>query len=140
MYRGFYCSLAELAIRRGALGVAEAILGKIPREQQGDLPELLLGVQEARENKLVFPPWIPVGERWNGPRLFAKDEVSARMPGRVELIEGDKVTFQVATRGDGGEVRFGWLYTPRGEILHTGTFVEVATLKGSGRREIRVAR
>lgn len=149
VYREFYRPLAELAIRRGALDVAEAILGKIPSSQRGDLPELLLGVQEARENKLVFPPWIPVGERWDGPRLFAKDEVSDWMPGRVARIEGDKVTFQVATRGDRGEVRFGWFYTPlegggqqpsAGEILTPGTFVEIATRRGSDRREILVFR
>lgn len=151
VYRELHRPLAHLAIYRGALDVAETILAKIPTSDRAScawlpaLRQLLLGVREAREQRLVFAPWIPVEERWSGPRLFAQSDVSDWMPGRVEQQDNREIIFRVATR-EGGVERFGYLRLSPDEVraaaagtarFAAGTFVEIATLKRPKRRAIR---
>lgn len=150
VYRELHRPLAHLAIYRGALDVAETILGKISPEDRAScawlpaLRQLLLGAREAREQRLVFAPWIPVEERWTGPRLFAMSDVSDWMPGRVEQQDNREITFRVATC-EGGAERFGYLRLSSDEVraaagtarFAAGTFVEIVTLKRPKQRAIR---
>lgn len=150
VFRQLHRPLAHLAAHRGQLDLAEEILLSIPSDLRSDCPwlvpltEIVVGIRDAKAQRLVFPPAIPIERRWQGPHLFTPTEVENWCPGRVEHADSTGTTFRIAQYTDGQE-RLGHLTLTQSELFHAagpatfpaGTFVEIATTRRGHKRVIR---
>ncbi|WP_437947560.1 hypothetical protein WME98_43550 [Sorangium sp. So ce296] len=127
--------VARLLLSRGRLDFAAEVLEDVPRELRASwwqaLDQLCVCLEEDRDERLVFPPTLPLAMRWKGPHLADEREVHAWKPGRVFGRDEQVVLLLVAdhpdtvstlclSKGDLGEV---WNASP--SQLRVGTFVEL---------------
>jgi len=97
VYRELHGEVARLLLHRGRLDFAEQVLEDVPhrfrREPWCDaLTRLLTMLREAERDEVVFPPSIPLDERWSGPHLVSDEErlrVRSWMAGRVSAVDSE---------------------------------------------------
>lgn len=156
LYEEAHRQVARLLLHRGELAFAREVLEDVPPRHHAPwhaaLVRLLISLEEAEKNHLVFPPHLPVEERWSGPHLIRDPgdlaAVKSWTPARVAKTDEDALRLRIAQLVE-GEVRYGWRDVTRGELkrlsryaesLHipAGTFVELITLKQQKRRKEEV--
>ncbi|KYF49618.1 hypothetical protein BE04_51055 [Sorangium cellulosum] len=135
VYEALHGQAARLLLSRGRLDFAAEVLEDVPRELRASwwqaLDQLCVCLEEDRDERLVFPPTLPLAMRWKGPHLADEREVHAWKPGRVFGRDEQVVLLLVAdhpdtvstlclSKGDLGEV---WNASP--SQLRVGTFVEL---------------
>ncbi|MCC6877004.1 MAG: tetratricopeptide repeat protein [Sandaracinaceae bacterium] len=137
-YKELHRPLARLLLHRGELELAREVLDGVPPALRHEdawwdaLDRLHARLTEAELEEVVFPPDIPLSERWNGPHLIGEGDRPERwMPGRVAHVDAEQVTIRVAEAPN----RFAWLDLDRKTIasewkgwkqaLTAGTFVEI---------------
>lgn len=144
--------VARLLLERSELGFAREVLEDVPETIRSApwwiaLDQLRVCLEEDRDERLVFPPKLPIAERWRGPHLASSGpgdaEIKSWRPGRVLGRDGDLVTVDVAS--EGGEISTveievralteEWHVAP-GE-LRPGAFVELVEYE-DGTREMNV--
>jgi tetratricopeptide (TPR) repeat protein len=145
VYRELHRPVARLLLHRGELAWARRTLEEIPTFHRrepwfGALLRLHIILAEAEREETVFPPYIPLAERWNGPHLVSSEEgVRSWRPGYVASF-GDIVNIRTARRDrkTGREV-FEWREYPQREFvkivgrrlshaIRAGAFIEIIEL------------
>lgn len=132
--------VARLLLARSELGFAREVLEDVPETHRSAswwiaLEQLRVCLEEDRDQRLVFPPTLPVAERWTGPHLALsgpggegiKDWKPGRVLGRDEALVTIDVarspeqlsTIEIELRAMAEE----WGVSP-GEV-HPGAFVEL---------------
>lgn len=156
LYRDLHMHVARLLLHRGQLRFAEEVLEDVvPEFQQHPwwlaLQRLLLQLKEAERDETVFPPHIPVEQRWSGPHLVRAPEERRRVrrwfPGRVAAIDQSGVHVRIAIAdGRDAAIEYGWRdfsnkefrqlspLAARGLSLPVGTFVEIVEFKKGRQR------
>lgn len=148
-YKELHRPLARLLLHRGQLDFAGEVLDDVPASLRSDLSwfdaldRKRVGLEEAELEQVVFPPHIPVAERWEGPHLVIGAQLAGTvthwLPGRISAIDGSSVHIRVAERDPDGSVAFGWHdYTrkafdrlcryARKLPIPAGTFLEIVTV------------
>lgn len=147
-YKELHGEVARLLLHRGELEFAREVLEDVPEETRGSawwraLMRLLVYLEEERDERLVFPPNVPLEERWDRPHLVPEEAVhlvKAWRPGRVVDRDERDVHIRVATRDAGGgkesisyvhlnRWRLKNTWSSRHHLLPTGTFVELLEYK-----------
>ncbi|AUX23316.1 hypothetical protein SOCEGT47_038390 [Sorangium cellulosum] len=135
VYEELHGPVARLLLSRSRLDFAVEVLEDVPRELRGSwwhaLDQLRICLEEDRDERLVFPPILPLAKRWEGPHLADKREVNDWKPGRVLGLDEEIVLLLVASGPDtvstvdlsADELREAWSALP-GQ-LRPGTFVEL---------------
>lgn len=140
-YRELHAQLARLLLSRSQIEFAREVLDDVPDEVRGEawwraLDQLHVCLEEDGDERLVFPPTLPISDRWSGPHLLPRGreqrEVIAWRPGRV-LGRDEQVVMLDTQDGEGspiGTLRLDaeslldqWQVAPR--LLPVGTFVEL---------------
>ncbi|WP_143177428.1 hypothetical protein [Cystobacter ferrugineus] len=151
IYDELHRQVAWLLLHRGQLEFAERVLADVPSSVQETAPwyrnfiRFMRVLQEAEENKLVFPPFIPVEQRWHGPHLILDPADAARIedwyPGRIASVDARGVHIRIAKRDpQTGHERYGWRDLTMEQFhrlsshaaslkLPAGTFVELVVLR-----------
>lgn len=154
IYDELHRQVAWLLLHRGQVEFAERVLADVPSFLQETAPwyrnfsRFMRVLQEAEENKLVFPPSIPVEQRWNGPHLILDPADAARVedwyPGRIATIDARGIHIRIAKRDPRtGHERYGWRDLTNDQLhrlsshaaslkLPAGTFVELVSLRPAG--------
>jgi tetratricopeptide (TPR) repeat protein len=157
IYDELHRQVAWLLLHRGQLEFAERVLADVPSSVQETAPwyrsftRFMRVLQEAEENKLVFPPSIPVEQRWNGPHLILDPADAARVedwyPGRIVSVDARGVHIRIAKRDPRtGHERYGWRDLTNDQLhrlssyatslkLPAGTFVELVVLRPMDRKK-----
>lgn len=145
MYEELHGEIARLLLHAGELQFAREVVDDVParfRAASGGIwpaLEQLLGILvESRDERLVFPPSLPVDARWRGPHLVpdpSDAHIASWTPGCV--VESDqRLHVRVARRDSEGRVAISYVHlsrkrlsemVPRGfpRMLPAGTFVEI---------------
>jgi hypothetical protein len=150
--RELHLPVARLLLHRGELDFARDVLddarGATDAAWLDGLERYYEHLREAQRDEIVFPPHIPVNERWSPrPHLVPPDDealVESWMPGRLERYEGDSVILRVALM-DGDQPRFArrmfatslfrdLCARPKALRIPAGTFLEIVRLKPDGER------
>lgn len=106
-YEHLHKQVARLLLERGRLDFAAEVLDDVPEDVRGApwwraLDQLRVCLEEDRDERLVFPPTLPIEERWDGPHLIEEGgesrEVKRWRPGRVLGRDEDVVDIVVAER------------------------------------------
>jgi hypothetical protein len=107
VYEELHAQVARLLLSRSELDFAAVVLEDVPDELRTEgwwraLHQLMVCLEEDRDERLVFPPTVALEERWDGPHLTTgPDEpvaVHAWQPGRV-IGRDDKVAVILCSRG-----------------------------------------
>jgi hypothetical protein len=138
-YEYLHKQVARLLLERGRLDFAAEILEDVPARLRATswwraLHQLRVCLEEDRDERLVFPPTLPIEERWkDGPHLVSDDEPAvrkwkpARVLGRDERavlldIAEDEETISTERLG-AEELERDWNIAPG--LLRAGSFVEL---------------
>ena len=144
--------VARLLLERSELGFAREVLEDAPETVRSApwwvaLDQLRVCLEEDRDQRLVFPPTLPVAERWRGPHLASSGpgdaEIKDWKPGRVLGGDDDLVMIDVASLDapistieiDVRALTEAWDVAP-GE-LRPGAFVELVEYE-DGTKEMNV--
>ena len=156
-FRELHGEVARLLLHRGQTAFSSEVLDDITpgiaeRPWASSLRLLLVQLQEAARDEVVFPPHVDARTRWDSPHLLLPNEepsaVTLWMPGRVASVDDAGVHIRVG-RATGTEVEYGWIdlseeaFSSRfhsgvpGRPLPAGSFIELLTF-ASGTDVIRV--
>jgi tetratricopeptide (TPR) repeat protein len=143
-YKELHGHFARILLHRGKLELAHEVLCSVPRDVAERatwwraLKELERGLADAHARELVFPPHLDEEERWSGPHLAPTEGLERWMPGRVDAVDDEGVTFRIAARQSDEPVRYGhrrMSWQELGETKRwgregfaTGRFVEIYEL------------
>ncbi|MCC6553740.1 MAG: hypothetical protein IT372_12060 [Polyangiaceae bacterium] len=108
VYEELHAQVARHLLARSELDFAADVLEDVPDELRTApwwraLEQLRLCLEEDRDERLVFPPTLPLEERWEGPHLAEEQDpldVQRWRPGRVLGRDSTGVVLQVARRLD----------------------------------------
>jgi len=156
VYDELHRQVAWLLLHRGQLDFARRVLEDVPPPMRQtafwyeNFLRFMRTQEEAEENKLVFPPSIPVERRWAGPHLVLDKADAARVeawiPGRIASVDDRGVHIRIAKRDPiTGQERYGWRDLTNEQLrslnshaaslrVPAGTFVELVTLRPATRR------
>jgi tetratricopeptide (TPR) repeat protein len=156
VYDELHRQVAWLLLHRGQLDFARRVLEDVPPSVSQtafwyqNFTRVIRAQEEAEENKLVFPPSIPVEQRWEGPHLILDKADAARVeawtPGRIASVDDRGVHIRIARRDPAtGQERYGWRDLTNEQLrslnshaaslrLPAGTFIELITLRTAARR------
>jgi tetratricopeptide (TPR) repeat protein len=154
LFRELHRTVARLLLHRGRLDFAREVLDDVPG-RAGDtwlapMRTLLLQLEEAEADQLVFPASVSSESRWNGPHLLVAEEERPRvrrwMPGRIERANGETIV-RFAEQADPAP-KFGRRkYTAaqfrrvcpaaKPTMPPAGTFLEIIELQGEDHEVIR---
>jgi tetratricopeptide (TPR) repeat protein len=150
LFSDLHRHVARLLLYFGQLDFARQVLDEVPPRFRSDTDWhaafclFLTSQQEAERDELVFPPNVPLEQRWEGPHLLRdpsdRPRVLAWHPGRIVSIDGG-IHIRTASK----EGRFGWRDLTKAEFIArsrlagefsipAGTFVEVVTLRIKGNK------
>jgi len=148
VYEELHCDVAMTLLYFAQPALARLVLDDVPEGARSMLrryrllAQLALSQEEALRDELVFPPSVPVGDRWNGPHLLPNDQrpkVKRWWPGRVAFAGAEGVRLRSARQTKGGP-QYGWkklsaqtLANLKAADLREGTFVEVVEEEGGPR-------
>jgi hypothetical protein len=113
VYEELHAQVARHLLARSELDFAADVLEDVPNGLRAApwwraLKQLRTCLEEDRDERLVFPPTLPLEERWEGPHLTAEQDpldVQCWRPGRVLGRDSRGVVLQIAQRrADGSEV------------------------------------
>lgn len=140
--------VAQLLLHRGQVEFATYVLEdarphSAATEWFRTLSQLLADLQDASEQRVVFPPEVDEQRRWDGPHLLNdegdRERVTRWMPGRVTSSDEIGLRVRFADRDATGAVRYAYRDISAGELtgmtgsdlhLPAGTFVELLELAG----------
>ncbi len=156
VYDELHRQVAWLLLHRGQLDFARRVLEDVPPSVRKtafwyqNFTRFIRAQEEAEENKLVFPPSIPVERRWEGPHLVLDKADAARVeawtPGRIASVDDRGVHIRIARRDPAtGQERYGWRDLTNEQLrtlsshaaslrLPAGTFVELVILRPATRK------
>ncbi|WP_437282115.1 hypothetical protein WME90_16590 [Sorangium sp. So ce375] len=143
VYEELHGQVARHLLARSELDFAADVLDDVPDPIRvfpwwRALRQLLVCLEEDRDERLVFPPTVALEDRWKGPHLIAEQdslEVRTWQPGRVIGRDARGVVLQVAQRlAEGAEVTLSTVildlrtlsveWHAQSAWLAVGTFVE----------------
>lgn len=150
-YDELHLQAARLLLSRSELRFAAEVLEDVPERLRGApwtaLEQLRVCLEEDRDERLVFPPTLPLAMRWKQPHLVpvgpSDPEVASWKPGRV--LGGDEEVVLVHVGEAGGELSTATFDTGTLESiwkvsaaqLIAGTFVELIEYV-DGTREMKL--
>jgi hypothetical protein len=146
-YEELHAQVARVLLSRSEIDFASEVLDDVPDERRaeswwGALHQLQVCLEEDREERLVFPPVVPLADRWTlGPhRVYKLDivDVERWRPGRVVGRDMQVVVLEVAERErvdtethfsteriELAALREEWGWSGRPTGLPVGAFVEL---------------
>ncbi len=149
LFRELHRPVARLLLHRGRLEFARLVLEDVPASLDLDWRDALLGLlvqlEEAQADSLVFPAHIAHADRWSGPHLLLSpdERVLDWRPGRIEHANGEVVIRYQEQDGRLGRRTFSApdfrtaCATARKTMPAAGTFVELIRFEGEADDEIR---
>lgn len=143
VYEELHGQVARHLLARSELDFAADVLDDVPDPIRVSpwwraLHQLLVCLEEDRDERLVFPPTVALEDRWKGPHLIEEQdslEVRSWQPGRVIGRDARGVVLRVAQRlAEGSEVTLSTVildlralsveWHAQSARLAVGTFVE----------------
>lgn len=105
IYEELHRPVARLLLARSELSFAREVLEDVPETLRSSpwwiaLEQLRVCLEEDRDQRLVFPPTLAIGDRWKGPHLASSGpgdpEMKSWKPGRVLGRDDELVMIDVA--------------------------------------------
>ncbi len=148
VYEELHQGVARLLLHRGELEFAREVLNDVETyavkgsEWFRALSLYLHMLAEAARDEVVFPPHVPVNERWVAPHTVPEGSVLegllSWMPGRVARVDDTEVHVRVAAY-DGSSPSYGWRTFDAARLramtdstwdIPAGTFIEILSFEG----------
>ena len=142
-HTALHAQVARHLLSRAHLDFAAEVLEDVPQEARVEswwpaLRQLLVTTEEDRDERLVFPPTLPLDQRWGGPHLAGPEDPEvvdwhpARVLGRgtrsVVLLVGERLEDKETARSRRlavDSIEAEWKVPPH--QLSPGTFLELLT-------------